>query len=144
MNNKVVLITGSSSGFGKLIAELLSKNNFQVIATMRDIEGKNSKVAKELYELGKNVTIEELDVSCSNSVKTAIKNTISNFNQIDVIVNNAGIMNVGLAQGFTISQLEKQMDVNYFGVARIYREVVPYMKKKKMVFSLLFLLLLVE
>ena len=129
--NKVVLITGSSSGFGKLIVELLSKKKFKVIATMRDISGKNSKVADELNRLGENVTIEELDVTCSNSIKKTVTNTINNYSKIDVLVNNAGIMNVGLAQGFTIPQLEKQMDVNYIGVARIFREVVPHMKKKK-------------
>ncbi len=130
-SNEVVLVTGASSGFGKLIVELLSKNNFQVIASMRDISGKNSKIASKLDRLGENVTIEELDVSCSNSVKKAIKNTVISFNKIDVLVNNAGIMNVGLAQGFTIPQLEKQMNVNYIGVARVFKEVIPHMKKNK-------------
>ena len=128
--NKVILVTGASSGFGKLIVELLTKSDFCVIATMRDINGKNSKVANEIDQLAKNVNVEELDVSCSNSVKKAITNTIKNYGQIDVLVNNAGIMNVGLAQGFTISQLEKQMNVNYIGVARIFKEVLPYMKEK--------------
>ena len=128
--NKVILVTGASSGFGKLIVELLTKSDFCVIATMRDINEKNSKVANEIDQLAKNVNVEELDVSCSNSVKKAITNTIKNYGQIDVLVNNAGIMNVGLAQGFTISQLEKQMNVNYIGVARIFKEVLPYMKEK--------------
>ena len=88
--NNVVLITGASSGFGRLIAELLSKNNFQVIATMRDISGKNSKIARELDGLSKNVTIEELDVTCSNSIKTAVKNTINSF--IHFILSVAGIL----------------------------------------------------
>ncbi len=127
--NRVVLITGASSGFGKLIVETLSNNNFQVVATMRDINGKNFKVANELDRSSKNIVVEELDVTSSESIKNAITNSINNFNKIDVIVNNAGIMNVGLAEGFTISQLEKQMDVNYIGVARIFKEALPYMKK---------------
>lgn len=133
MNNldKVVLITGASSGFGKLIVEFLSKKKFQVIASMRDVNGKNSKIASELNKLSDNVKIEELDVSCSNSVKKAVGNTVDKFNKIDVIVNNAGIMNVGLAEGFTIPQLEKQMDINYIGVARVFKEAIPYMKRNK-------------
>ncbi len=127
--NKVVFITGASSGFGRLIVELLSNTDFQVIASMKDINGKNCKVASELDNLSKSIKIEELDVSCSNSVKKAIKNTINNFKSIDVMVNNAGIMNVGLAEGFTIAQLEKQMNINYIGVARIFKELIPYMKK---------------
>lgn len=128
-SNKVVLITGASSGFGKLIVELLSKNQIKVIATMRDLRGKNSQVAKELSNLSKNITIEELDVSSTKSIEKAVNNTINKFNKIDVLINNAGIMNVGLAEGFTIAQLEKQMDVNYIGIARIFKEVIPHMRK---------------
>ena len=130
-SNNVVLITGTSTGIGKLTAELLAKNNFQVIATMRDVEGKNSENAKQLSSLSSNISIEELDVSSCKSVSNAITNTIKKFDQIDVIVNNAGIMNVGLSEGFTIEQLKHQMDVNYIGVARLFREALPYMKPKK-------------
>ena len=130
-SNKVVLVTGASSGFGKLTVETLSKNGIKTIATMRDIRGKNSKVAEKLNNFNKNITIEELDVTNLESIKKAIKNTINVFNKIDVVVNNAGIMNVGLAEGFSISQLEKQMNVNYIGVARIFKEVIPYMKIHK-------------
>ena len=130
-SKKVVLVTGASSGFGKLIVELLSKNGIQAIATMRDIRGKNSKAAEKLNNFNKNITIEELDVTNLESIKKAIKNTINVFNKIDVVVNNAGIMNVGLAEGFSIPQLEKQMNVNYIGVARIFKEVIPYMKPNK-------------
>ncbi len=128
-SEKVVLITGASSGFGKLIAQLLSKNRIYTIATMRDVNGKNSQIARELGNSSKYIIIEELDVSNSKSLKKAIDNTINKFGKIDVLINNAGIMNVGLAQGFTIAQLEKQMDVNYIGVARIFKEVIPHMKK---------------
>lgn len=130
-SNKVILVTGASSGFGKLIVELLSKNGIKTIATMRNIRDKNFKVAEELANFSKNITIEELDVTNLDSIKKAIKNTINSFNKIDVVVNNAGIMNVGLAEGFSISQLEKQMDVNYIGIARIFKEVIPFMKLKK-------------
>ena len=129
--NKVVVITGASTGIGYLTAELLAKNNFQVVATMRDVENSNKENAESLSSLSSNISIEELDVSNCQSVNSAIKNTIDKFNQIDVIVNNAGIMNVGLADGFTIEQLNHQMNVNYIGVARLFREALPYMKPKK-------------
>ncbi len=130
-SNKTVLITGSSTGIGKLAAELLAKNDFQVIATMRDVDGKNSAVARELSSSGSNISVEELDVSSCKSVRNAITNIIKKFQHLDVIVNNAGIMNVGLAEGFTIDQLRHQMNVNYLGVARLFREALPYMKKRK-------------
>tara|TARA_B100000886_G_scaffold314306_1_gene251510 strand:+ start:95 stop:976 length:882 start_codon:yes stop_codon:yes gene_type:complete len=126
---KVVLITGSSSGFGNLIAKHLSKNGFHVIATMRNTKGKNLKIAQKLKQLNKKIFIDEIDVSCSNSIKKTINRTINRFKKIDVIVNNAGIMNFGLAEGFKISQLEKQINTNYLGVARIFKEVIPHMKK---------------
>lgn len=133
MDNKkiIVLVTGTSSGLGKLIVEELSHLNIHIIATMRDIQGKNSNVAKQLGDFNDNINIEELDVTCTKSVKKAVKNTIKKFKKIDVLVNNAGIMNVGLAEGFSINQLKKQMNVNYFGVARLFKEVVPFMKKRK-------------
>ncbi len=130
-DKKVVLITGASSGFGKLIVKLLADNNLNVVATMRDIKGRNLENAKELRKLGDHVMVEELDVTSSFSVKAAITNTLIKFKRIDVVVNNAGIMNVGLAEGFTIDQLNHQMDVNYLGVARLFKEVLPHMKSRK-------------
>tara|TARA_A100001015_G_scaffold255697_1_gene297313 strand:+ start:1684 stop:2571 length:888 start_codon:yes stop_codon:yes gene_type:complete len=128
---KIVLITGSSSGIGKTTVELLSKNNLQVIATMRKINGENSEIANELKELNENITIEDLDVTCPASIKNVVNNIIEKFKKIDVVINNAGIMNVGLAEGFTVKQIEKQMDVNYIGVARLFREILPFMKQRK-------------
>lgn len=130
-SNKIILVTGSSSGIGKSTVELLCKNNFQVIASMREVKGKNAIKAKKLSELGKNIFIEELDVSSCDSVKYAINNILKKFGKIDVVINNAGIMNVGLAEGFTINQLQKQMNINYFGVARLFKETLPNMKKRK-------------
>ncbi len=127
---KIILITGSSSGIGKSTVELLSKQGFQVIASMRNIK-KNSNVVRQLKNLGDNVIIVELDVSSCISIKKAFEKILKKFGKIDVIVNNAGIMNVGLAEGFAISQLEKQMNVNYLGVARIFKQSLPYMKKRK-------------
>ena len=130
-DKKVVLVTGASSGFGKLIVKLLADNNLNVVATMRDIKGKNLENAKELRKLGDHVMVEELDVTSTSSVKAAITNTLIKLKRIDVVVNNAGIMNVGLAEGFTVEQLNHQMDVNYLGVARLFKEVLPHMKSRK-------------
>ena len=133
MNNlkKVILVTGASSGIGLRTSELLAKNNFNIIASMRDINGKNSDKAEELNKLGADISVIELDVSSCSSVEKAIKAIIKKYDCIDVVINNAGIMNVGLAEGFTIKQLEKQMNVNYIGVARLFRETLPYMRKRK-------------
>lgn len=128
---KVVLVTGASSGIGESIVKLLSKNNFQIIASMRDIDGKNRLKAKELKNFSDNIDVEDLDVTDNNSVKTTVNNILEKFNNIDVVINNAGIMNVGLAEGFSINQLEKQMAVNYIGVAGIFKEFLPNMKKRK-------------
>lgn len=130
-HDKIVVITGASTGIGYLTAELLANNDFNVIATMRDTQVKNKENAESLSSLSSNITIEEMDVSNCQSVNNAISSVIKKFGQIDVVINNAGIMNIGLAEGFTIDQLNHQMNVNYIGVARLFRETLPYMKSKK-------------
>jgi NAD(P)-dependent dehydrogenase (short-subunit alcohol dehydrogenase family) len=127
---KVILITGTSSGFGYQMAEKIARSGHQVVATMRDVTGKNIEPAQDLSKL-ENVTVLDMDVSDSESVKTAVAEVLERFKKVDVVINNAGIQGSGLLEGYSIEQFHKFMDVNLYGVLRVYNELLPSMRKAK-------------
>ncbi len=128
--SKVILITGTSSGFGKLMAITLSKAGHQVIAGMRNITSSNLQVAKELGSLA-NVEVAELDVTQEISFNAAVQNTLTKYGRIDVLVNNAGIVGFGIAEGTSVDQMKKLFDTNLWGTVRGYHAVLPSMRKQK-------------
>lgn len=128
--SKTILITGTSTGFGKLMASTLSKAGHTVIAGMRGANGKNVAAAKELEALP-NVYVVELDVTSDESVSNAFKQTLNKFDKIDVLVNNAGVSGFGLLEAYTIGQIKNMFEVNFYGVIRTYQAVLPSMRKNK-------------
>ena len=130
MENKVILITGTSSGFGNLTAKTLAKDGHKVYATMRDSEGKNADSAKKLNNID-NIKVLDLDVTDDNSVRETVKKIIEAEGKIDVVVNNAGISGSGLTEAYTIEQAKQMFDVNTLGPMRVDRAVLPQMRKQK-------------
>jgi len=134
-SEKVVLITGTSSGFGRLIAETLAHKKYQIFATMRDIKGRNATVAREIAELAKHESLSlqtlELDVTSDSSVERAVSKVVLECGRLDVLVNNAGYGVMDLAETVTTAQAQRQFDTNFFGVLRMYRAVLPVMKRQK-------------
>lgn len=131
---KVILITGCSSGIGQLTAQTLARQGHWVFASMRDIAGHNAQAHNELNGLAErenlNLQVVELDVTDDSSVKDAVKNVINQAGRIDVIVNNAGAMCVGITEAFTTEQVQQEFDVNFFGIIRLNRAVLPYMRQQ--------------
>jgi NAD(P)-dependent dehydrogenase (short-subunit alcohol dehydrogenase family) len=132
---KVVLITGTSSGFGRLIAETLARKKYRVFATMRDVKGRNATVAREIAELAKLESLSlqtlELDVTNDSSVERAVSKVVLECGRLDVLVNNAGYGVMDLAETVTTAQAQRQFDTNFFGVLRMNRAVLPAMKRQK-------------
>ena len=132
---QVVLITGASTGFGRLIAETLARKNYQVFATMRNVNGKNAGSAQEVRELAKRESlalhVAELDVTDDGSVERAIRTVIDETGRIDVLVNNAGYGLMGVTEAVTLEQSQRIMDTNFFGAVRMNRTVLPHMRKQK-------------
>ena len=127
---KVIVITGSSTGFGKLTSENLAAAGHTVYATMRNTTGKNKEVAEELA--GKeNIHVVDLDVTNDDSVQKAIEEIASKEDRIDVLINNAGGGGIGLSELYSVEEVKKQFDVNVFGVFRVTKAVLPYMRKKR-------------
>jgi len=131
---RVVLITGTSSGFGRLIAETLARKKFLVFATMRNTQTRNAAAARELEQLAQreslNLHVLELDVTRDSSVEHAVKEAAAKGGGIDVLVNNAGYGIMDLSETVTVPQAQRQLDVNFFGVLRMNREVLPVMKRQ--------------
>lgn len=126
---QTVLITGSNSGFGYLIANTLNDNNFNVVGTMRDPNGRNASVANELRSKG--VTIIDIDVTDDESVTRGVQQATSEVGPIDVLINNAGVGTLGWQDSFTIGDFKKVFDINVFGVQRMTKAVLPEMKFRR-------------
>ncbi len=128
--NKIIFITGTSTGFGKLMTITLSKAGHTVIAGMRGATGKNQAVAEELAALA-NVEVAEIDITSDPSVSEAFERSLSRYGRIDVLVNNAGVSGFGLLEAYSTEQIRRMFEVNFYGVIRTYQAVLPAMRKAK-------------
>jgi NAD(P)-dependent dehydrogenase (short-subunit alcohol dehydrogenase family) len=119
MSKKIILITGASSGFGRLTAEALAKVGHTVYASMRDVAGRDAKNAAEMVKMsagdGIDLRAVELDVQSEASTNTAVEKIVAESGQIDVLVHNAGHMMFGPAEAFAPEQFAQQYDVNVLG-----------------------------
>lgn len=120
---KVILITGASSGMGEITARYLNENGYTVYAGTRDKNLKTPEITgvNNIY----------LDVTDTDSMETAVKFIIAKENKIDVLVNNAGFGLVSTAEQVTDDEIYKQFDVNVFGLMKMTRAVLPYMREAK-------------
>src|SRR6478752_4565860 len=95
---KTVLITGASSGFGKMLVHKLSElKQFNIIATLRNSRSDNQHITDELQALP-NVTVLELDVTIQDNIDRIIKQILAQHKTIDILVNNAGVFGGGLLE----------------------------------------------
>jgi NAD(P)-dependent dehydrogenase (short-subunit alcohol dehydrogenase family) len=131
----VVLITGTSSGIGRLAAETVARAGHTVYATMRGLTTHNAGAAQSLGDLAAVQKLPlktlEMDVCDTASVQRAVDVVLQEQGRIDVAVNNAGLMSIGLAEGFTEEQFDHQMDVNFMGSVRVARAVLPHMRAQR-------------
>ncbi|ELQ8316738.1 SDR family oxidoreductase [Pseudomonas aeruginosa] len=131
MQQKIILVTGASSGFGRLTAEALGRAGHIVYASMRDVAGRNAGNAAQLSAMaGSDLRPIELDVQSDASASTAVAQIIAESGRIDVLVHNAGHMLFGPAEAFTPEQLAQQYDVNVLGTQRVNRAALPHMRAR--------------
>lgn len=122
--NKVVLITGASSGIGKDTAKLLVKQGYIVYgAARRTDKMQDLKVA--------GIHLLQMDVTNDASMMKGVKEIIDTHKSIDVLVNNAGYGSFGSLEDVPISEAKYQFEVNIFGLARLTQLVLPYMRAQK-------------
>ena len=134
-NKQVILVTGASSGFGRLTAEALADAGHTVVASMRDIAGRNAANARSLLaraaERGADLRVVDLDVQSQASVDAAVARVIAEAGRIDVVVHNAGHMVFGPAEAFTPEQYAQLYDVNVVGTQRVNRAVLPHLRGRR-------------
>jgi len=136
MNSKqAVLISGSSTGFGRLFTETLARKGHTVFATMRDPGGRNAKNAAEIRTLAEKdslpIHVLEMDVTDDASVQRAVDAVIAKAGRIDVAINNAGYYLSGLEEAVTTEQAQRLMDTNFIGSVRVNRAVLPHMRRQR-------------
>ncbi|UAM97240.1 SDR family oxidoreductase [Polaribacter litorisediminis] len=126
---KNIIITGSSSGFGLKAVKDFADKGYQVFATMRNLEEKNAKVKTELEDYSSHIKVVDMDVTNDTSVEEAMDSILKQAGNIDILINNAGIMYIGITEAFSVEQARFQMETNYFGAIRTMQAVLPAMRK---------------
>jgi NADP-dependent 3-hydroxy acid dehydrogenase YdfG len=126
--SKTILLTGASSGFGRITAKALAHAGHKVFASMRDPNAKNRDHAQELRERG--IAVVELDISSDTSVDHAVKEVLADAGHIDVLINNAGIASAGITEAFTADQAKVVFNTNIVGLLRTNRAVLPTMRAR--------------
>jgi NAD(P)-dependent dehydrogenase (short-subunit alcohol dehydrogenase family) len=129
-DQKVVIVTGSSSGIGLESALLLARNGYITYATMRSPE-KDTTIKTAVQKEGLPITVVQLDVTDDNSVKNAVDHIISEAGRIDVLVNNAGYSLGGALEDLSMEEIKSQYETNLFGLIRVSQAVLPTMRKQR-------------
>jgi NAD(P)-dependent dehydrogenase (short-subunit alcohol dehydrogenase family) len=127
---KVIVITGTSTGFGTLMAKTLAAEGHHVIATMRNVTTSNAEQAKALESLP-NIEVLELDVTSDDSAENAVRLVLDKYKKIDVLINNAAVYGTGLLEAYSLPQVQRMFDVNVFGLLRVNNLVLPGMRAQK-------------
>ncbi len=130
--NKVIVITGASSGFGALTARALARAGHTVYAGMRQTTGRNAKAVEDAEDYAKanNVDLRaiELDVASQESADAAVAAILGEQGNLDVVVHNAGHMVTGPAEAFTPAELAQVYDTNVLGAQRVNRASLPRLR----------------
>lgn len=121
---RVILITGASSGIGKAIALAAAREGYQVVATMRQ------PAEERDYQDFPNIFLLPLDVTIAASREAAVTMTVQKYGRIDVLVNNAGFGVVGAFEDSDTEAVEREFAVNVFGVLEMTRAVLPIFRKQ--------------
>ncbi|MDO6692685.1 SDR family oxidoreductase [Aliiglaciecola sp. 3_MG-2023] len=128
--NKIAIITGASTGLGASISILLAEKGYKVYATMRNLE-KQSTLIEAAEKAGVSLEVKQLDVQDASSVERCFSYIIEREGRIDILINNAGAGFVRTTEQASESEIQWVMDVNFMGVVRCTKAVMPHMRKQR-------------
>jgi NAD(P)-dependent dehydrogenase (short-subunit alcohol dehydrogenase family) len=129
-DQKVAIVTGSSSGIGFETSLTLARSGFLTYATMRNL-GKGATIKSVAAEEGLPIHVVQLNVTEERSINDAIHSIKSDVGRIDVLVNNAGYGLNGAFEDLAMEEIKAQYETNLFGVIRVTQAVLPIMRKQK-------------
>jgi NAD(P)-dependent dehydrogenase (short-subunit alcohol dehydrogenase family) len=129
-NQKVSIVTGSSSGIGLETALILARNGYFTYATMRTPE-KDAPIKTAVEKENLPIKVIQLDVTDDESLKNAINHVTSEAGRIDVLVNNAGYGLVGALEDLSMEEIKTQFETNLFGLVRVIQAVLPTMRRQR-------------
>lgn len=130
LTDKVAIVTGAGRGIGRTIALTLAKHGANVAVVDVNLGNANG-VVREIEALGQKGLALEVDVSDEIKVKTMIDNCIEHFKRVDVLVNNAGVVQTGPLTDISVEAWDKVMSVNLKGVFLCCKAVFPFMMARK-------------
>lgn len=130
MKNKVIIITGASSGIGLACARDFASRGAKISLAARSAD-KLLEIEKELSGAGHEVLVTPTDVSKEEDCENLIKETFKRFGKIDILVNNAGISMRALFKDLDLSVLKQLMDVNFWGTVYCTKHALPYLLETK-------------
>ena len=127
-----ILVTGSSSGFGRRIAETLARRGHHVFASMRGVNGKNADAAAAMRAWsdaeGASLEVLDLDITDQKTIDGAVGQILDAGGRIDVVVNNAAKGTIGLLEAFSIDEVRESIDNVALGALRVDKAVLPAMR----------------
>ena len=126
-DKKVWFITGSNSGFGRSLTEVVLAKGDKVVATTRHPE-EIKDLVKQYPNTVKAVT---LDITKANEISSAIDTALATFGRVDVLVNNAGFGTLGAVEEIEDEQVRKQFEVNCFGTLNLTKAMLPHFRQRK-------------
>ena len=131
----VILVTGASTGIGRLTALSLAAAGHVVYASMRDIAGRNAAHVRELrdwaFAQGHDLRAVELDVLSQESADAAVKTLVAEQGRLDVVVHNAGHLVIGPTEAFTPEEMTRVFDTNVFGAQRVNKAALPVLRDQQ-------------
>ena len=129
-NQKVAVVTGSSTGIGYETSLILARNGFLTYATMRNLN-KSESIESITTKENLPIHIKQLDVTDDTSVKNAVEAISSETGRIDILVNNAGYGLNGAFEDLAMDEIKAQYETNLFGLIRTTQAVLPIMRRQK-------------
>ena len=127
---KTCIVTGANSGIGRSTAITLAKNDYTVFATMRSLE-RGEKLREIAHQLNLEIKEVELDVSDTDSVNQGINRILDQTDQIDALINNAGVGSNAVIEDVDIESDKSVFETNFWGAVRCIQAVLPKMRQQK-------------